>query len=789
MLLNKHAGIQRITLAMKMAADTQKTQCLDGLPALPDDPTWQLVEPGIVPALEHDIETRFTIGNGLLGVRGSLEEGYAWSRARTFVAGLFDLTTTEPPVPALVAGPDWVRLRLLIDGEPLDLESGRIVRHTRMLDFRRGTLIRDWRQLDPAGQIVHVHTLRFASLADRALAVQLAQLTVAQSTNVTLQAWLEPSDERLMLVYMTPQQTLWRTAHTGKYLAVAAAHTLRVAERTIRAQPDSDGGWRWTWAATPDQPADFTRFVAFARGMEPEDVATTAQTALHQARRSGRQRVFTSHAQTWSNRWQASDVAVEGDDMAQRALRFAGYHLITVANPGDEHVSIGARALSGDAYLGHVFWDTEIFLVPFYTVTWPAAARALLMYRYRTLRAARGKAARMGYRGALYAWESADSGEEATPPWVRGPDGQIIEVRSGIDEQHISADVAHAVWQYWQATRDDQFFREAGAEIVLETARFWASRAVLEADGRYHIRHVVGPDEYHEDVDDNAFTNGMAQWNIERGLELVDLLQARWPDRWATLRNQLELTTDELDTWRDVADRIVTGFDPPTGLYEQFAGYFGLEPIDLRQYPNRTAPMDLVLGRERTQRSQVIKQADVVMLLALLWDRYPPEVRAANFRYYEARTGHGSSLSPAMHALVAARLGDTALALRYFHQAAAIDLDDTMGNAALGVHIATLGGLWQAAVRGFGGISVGSDGLSCDPHLPASWRSLRFAVQWRGRRVRFRITSDPLHVTATLERGQPLVVMVGDRHHNMKPAQSWTWRYDQKQQAWQEAMQ
>jgi trehalose/maltose hydrolase-like predicted phosphorylase len=202
----------------------------------------------------------------------------------------------------------------------------------------------------------------------------------------------------------------------------------------------------------------------------------------------------------------------------QRAVRFAVYHLTSAANPEDDRVSIGARALTGDAYIGHVFWDTEIYLLPFYTAVWPEAARALLMYRFHTLPGARAKAAHFGFKGALYAWESADTGEETTPERVVGADGKLVDILTGRMEHHISADVAYAVWQYWHFTGDDDFFLRAGAEILLDTARFWASRAVTEADGKRHIRHVIGPDEYHEDVDDNAFTNVMARWNIARRL-------------------------------------------------------------------------------------------------------------------------------------------------------------------------------------------------------------------------------------------------------------------------------
>ena len=380
----------------------------------------------------------------------------------------------------------------------------------------------------------------------------------------------------------------------------------------------------------------------------------------------------------------------------------------------------------------------------------------------------------MGYRGALYPWESADSGEETTPPFAMGPTGEIIPIRSGIEEHHISADVAYAVWQYWLATDDSSFLLEAGAEIVLETARFWASRAMIEEDGYYHIRGVIGPDEYHESVDDNAYTNHMARWNIERGLEVARLLRQRWPERWTNLERELQLDEPEFAQWREVAAGLHAAFDEQSGLFEQFEGFFDLADIDLADYADRSASIDVVLGTERTSGSQVVKQADVLMLLALLGDAYSRDVWEANFDYYEPRCGHGSSLSPAMHALVAARLGRTELAERYFEQSAAINLDNTMGNSAAGVHIAALGGLWQAAVLGFGGLRLGDDVLGFDPHLPASWRSLAFPLQWRRRRLRIEIRRDAGTFSAALERGRPLTIRVGKARRRLEAGEVWT---------------
>ncbi len=522
--------------------------------------------------------------------------------------------------------------------------------------------------------------------------------------------------------------------------------------------------WIWQWRSLAGQRIELDRLVAVARADTPGfDPAPVAAAALQRNRVLGWRGMLAAHTTAWQERWQDGDIVIEGDEEMQRAVRFAVYHLTSAANPQDERVSVGARALTGDAYFGHVFWDTEIYLLPFYTAVWPEAARAMLMYRFHTLPAARAKAAGMGFKGALYAWESADTGEETTPARVVGPDGAMVDILTGTMEIHISADIAYAVWHYWRITGDDAFLRDAGAEILIETARFWAARAVAEADGARHIRHVIGPDEYHEDVDDNAYTNVLARWNLARALDAVAVLRARWPEHAAAMVVKLGLADSELDDWRDAAARIPTGLDPASGRYEQFAGYDQREPIDLRQYADRTVPIDVVLGRARTQASQVVKQADVVALIGLLPEAFPGAAAEANFRYYEPRCAHGSSLSAGMHALVAARLGDTVMALRFLRQAAEADLEDDP-NSAGGIRIAGLGGVWQAVVLGFAGVDLGGDAVSLNPKLPPHWRRMSFAVRWRGRALHVGIAGHSVRVALT-EGPATEVTIAGARHH------------------------
>jgi trehalose/maltose hydrolase-like predicted phosphorylase/hydroxymethylpyrimidine pyrophosphatase-like HAD family hydrolase len=748
------------------------------------DPAWSLLFEGIDESTEEAAESRLAVANGLLGARGALEMPAPHSLPRFLVAGLFARADDPQHLPVLASAPDWTRLRITVDG--IEMIPG-ACRVTRILDLGRGVLLAFWRCTTTTGTTLTFRTLRSTSQDNRALAWHAARLDVDRPAAVVIESWLEPLDPLLMPDPAKTTFDLWRTVDGAHMLALATATELTVPGGPIAPSPDGQqSAMRWEWQAHPDQPALFSRLVAMARGAGGELIGVATHVALRDALAMDLGTLFDAHDHAWQTRWQRADITIEGGKPIQIDLRVAIYHLISAANPNDARVSVGARGLTGDAYHGHVFWDTEIFLLPFYALCWPEAARTLLAYRSRTLPAARAKAANMGYRGALYAWESADTGVDATPDTIVDPTGKVVPVLTGREQQHISADVAYAVWQYWMATQDEDFLLTAGAEIVLETARFWASRATREDDGQYHIRGVIGPDEYHVHVDDNAYTNGMARWNLECGVGAAQLLASRWPGRWAELSTQLALASDELVQWRAVAAGLAFRRDPETGLIEQFDGYFDLEQLDLATYADPTLPMDIVLGPGRTQHAQVTKQADVVMLLELLWDRFDEATIKANFDYYEPRTGHGSSLDPAIQALVAARLGEADRARRYFELASAIDSMDSAGNESLGVHIATLAGMWQAVIFGFGGVHFSAEGIRLAPHLPSDWSSVRFPLSWRGSQLFIAIDRDPRTVAVTVT-GAPVVLLLGTQTEQLAPGLTYHFTWNDAGQQWRPA--
>jgi kojibiose phosphorylase len=749
--------------------------------ALTDDPRWLLRFEGFDPAQEQQLEAVCALVNGYLGARAALEEGHPASRPGAFLAGVFDTPAApqaelEEPVPELVVAPDWSALRVAVDGAELRLDTCELLEQRRTLDMRQGALLREWRLRDAAGRVTRLASLRFASLAERHALGQILVLTPENyAAEVVVEALVdgrvcnEHDTRHLEALDDEPRPgapLLLRTIQSGYVLAFAARAELDdgqggfVQPETVAAAEFA--GLRWAFRAAQGRSYTMRKLAAVATSRDGPTPAAAADALADELAARGMAAALADHTAAWAERWRATDAVIPGHDELQRQVRFACYHLIGAASPDDERASIGARALTGERYRGHVFWDTEFFAWPPLLYTHPATARALLMYRYHTLAGARAKAAACGYRGAMFPWEAADSGAEVTPAFMLSG-GKRVPVLTGAEEHHISADVAFAVLQYERATRDRPFLLAYGAEIVLDVARFWASRAEPGDDGAYHIRRVIGPDEYHETVDDNAYTNLLAAHILRQALALAADLRHTAPERWRDLEARLALDAAELRRWDTVAAGLVTGYDAATGLVEQFAGYHGLEEIDLTGHDPSVATVDAKLGWYEMQRTKALKQADVLMLLVLLWEQFPPAAHAANFAYYEPKTSHDSSLSYSFHALFAARLGQLDLAERYLRCAALIDLDlSRQGNAGAtgGVHIAALGGMWQALALGFLGMAPDGDGLRFSPHIPARWGELSMPITWRG--ALLRVAARPDGVTITLERGGPVSVALGD---------------------------
>jgi kojibiose phosphorylase len=742
---------------------------------------WLVTESGFDPERANFHETVFTVGNGRLGTRGSLEEGHRGELSGTFLSGVYD--AHDSPVIDLVNAPDWLAFAVRVDGVRLDVQSCAVVEHERALDLRQGLLHRRTVLEDGEGRRTRIETLRFASSRHRNLCALRVEITPENhDAPITVESALDGHRRNLDRLPVYPDGTTFplevrweKWAHSKHLDEVVKAHddgATYLEMRTI------DSGVALGYAAGLESSAEPVRRtvrqgyerieevldfeIAAGETLRVEKLVTIATSrdqgegseepvrsrcleALAQRRREGFDRCLEASVAVWDEMWADCDCEIVGDAEATKAVRFGIYHLLIAANGDDPTVNIGAKSLSGEGYRGHVFWDTEVMMLPFFVYTQPGTARSLLRYRHHTMPGAREVAREGGLHGARFPWESADTGREECPRW--SPDG-VHRLWMRDEEVHVSADVAYGVLTYVQATGDTDFLLEYGAELLFETSRFWVDRVEYDAESdRYSLKQVMGPDEFHSHVDDNAFTNRMAQWHLRQSAGVHDELAAEHPDALAELDSRLGLEAEEVEQWRAVAERIVDPFDQERGLIEQFAGYFERKDVpvtdwdanDMPRYPDGYHHFNC-------EDTMLLKQPDVVMLTYMLPDEFTTDVKRANFDFYEARTLHKSSLSPAIHAIMGIEVGDATRAVQYFFRSALVDLTDNQGNTAEGMHIASAGGTWQALVCGFGGFRVREGTLTFDPWLPERWQEIRFRLQWHGDAVDVAIG----HTEATL---------------------------------------
>jgi len=724
---------------------------------------WILIETQFNPDQLHSRETVFTIGNGYVGTRGTFEEGYPRALPATLINGVYDsvpIVYTE-----LVNCPDWLPLVVGVDGERFRLDQGKILSYERQLDLRRGVLSRSVRWHSPSGKTVDLHFERFTSLADQHVLALCCQITpINFSGFVEVQASINGYPENQgfnhweWLNQGKTEQGVWlqvRTRTSQIELSMASGMTLSGAEASV--QVTSVPGYPTitsAFMATAGQTVTLENVMTVFTSREVEVPVEAAQAKL--TKLPPYSDLLKAHQQAWEQIWQTSDVVIEGDVRAQLAIRYNLFQLLIAAPRNDSKVSIPAKTLSGFGYRGHIFWDTEIFILPVFIYTQPEIARNLVTYRYHTLNGARRKAIYYGYKGAMFAWESADTGDEVTPRWAmpNDPYAESIRIWCRDREIHISADIAYGTWYYWQGTDDDEWMQNCGAELILDTAVFWASRVEWNPKKEhYELREVIGADEYHEhDVHNNAFTNRMAQWNLEKAIFIFDWLFQTYPEQAIKLQQKLQLTPERRSRWEDIAKNLWIPCDSTTGLIEQFEGFFKLEDINLANYEPRTKSMQSILGIDGANKRQVLKQPDVLMLLYLMRQSqefpYNPKVLPKNWDYYAPRTDitYGSSLGPAIHAILASDLGNSTEAYDRFMQAAMVDLEDVRGNAAEGIHGASAGGTWQAVIWGFAGVKLSEHGPIATPHLPNGWTRLKFKLHWRGKWHEFDLKNEEFAV-------------------------------------------
>ncbi|MFJ2164805.1 glycoside hydrolase family 65 protein [Streptomyces griseofuscus] len=721
-------------------------------------------------------ESVFALSNGHVGWRGNLDEGEPHGLPGSYLNGVHEVH----PLPYAEAGYGYPEsgqtvinvtngkvLRLLVDDEPFDLRYGRLTAHERVLDLRRGVLERTCEWTSPAGSTVRVRSTRLVSLTQRAVAAVAYEVeAVGARSRVVIQSELvaneslpgSDGDPRAAMALQSPLEQedhlatgnrlrlVHRTRRSGLRVAVAADHVVSGPERTTTRSESGTDLARLTVTSVlePGQSLRVEKLVAhgWSATRSLPAMADQVDAALAAAAHDGWPGLLADQRACLDDFWARADVEVSGDEEIQQAVRFALFHVLQ-AGARAERRAIPAKGLTGSGYDGHAFWDTEMFVLPVLTHTAPAAVAQALRWRYSTLDEARERAAQLGLAGAAFPWRT-----------IAGPEGSAYWP-AGTAAFHVNAGIADAVVRYVEATDDTAFEREAGVELLVETARLWRSLGHHDAHGVFHLDGVTGPDEYSAVADDNAYTNLMARQNLLAAADVVE----RHPREAA----RLGVDEEESAAWRDAAGAMHVPYNAELGVHEQHSGFTRYQRWDFDGTRSDQYPLLLHFPYFDLYRKQVVKQADLVLALYTCdgWfaERYDEEQIARDFAYYEPLTVRDSSLSACCQAVVAARTGHLDLAYDYTAEAALMDLHDLEHNTRDGLHIASLAGTWMALVAGFGGMRRDGERLRFAPRLPERLSRLAFHVQFRGRRLRVEIDADK--TTYELLDGPPLDL----RHH------------------------
>jgi len=734
---------------------------------------WVVREPRLDLADMGQVESVFALSNGHIGLRGNVDEGEPHSMPGTYLNSFFEAR----PLPYAEGGYGYPEsgqtiinvtngkiIRLLVEDEPFDLRYGQLRRHERVLDLQAGTLTREVEWASPAGRVVRVRSTRMVSLTQRAIATIRYEVEVLDAPALlVLQSELvaneqlpkrDDDDPRVEAALTDPLMAeqhrcddagatlIHRTRLSGLRVAAAMDHEVVGPEGTkITSEATEDIG-RTTVIARlqPGQTLSITKYLAYGWSSRRSQPALHDQVraALAAARYTGFEGLLAEQRQYLDDFWATADVEIDGDAELQQAVRVAIFHVLQ-AGARAERRAIGAKGLTGEGYDGHTFWDTEAFCLQVLSHLAPEAAADALRWRQSILPLAYERAEQLGLSGAAFPWRTI-RGQECSGYWP-----------AGTAAFHINADIADAVRRHVAATGDVEFEREVGLELLVATARLWRSLGHHDPAGQFRIDGVTGPDEYTAIVDNNVYTNLMAQQNLR--------VAADTAARHTRAAAKLGVNSEEMASWRDAASAMRIPYDETLGVHPQSEGFTDHKLWDFEGTPPEKYPLLLHVPYFDLYRKQVSKQSDLVLAMQMRPDAFTPEQTVRNFAYYESITVRDSSLSACTQAVMAARTGHLDLAFDYLAEAALVDLNNLAGNSDHGVHIASMAGTWTAVVSGFGGMQCDAAGLRFAPRLPPALSRIAFGLMWQGRRLRVQITAEEAEYQ--LVSGPPMRL----RHH------------------------
>ncbi len=756
-------------------------------PLLAED-EWLVAEEGYHPREQIVYESIFGLASGYMGSRASAEEGFCRrTLPANYVHGVFD--RSEAFQRELANTPDWCKLKMYYQCEPIAPEEGSEPEdYIRVLDMKHGLVAKHYITQADDGRRTQVEIVKYISRAHGwcgAFKVWLTPLNYggllefeniidATVTNFIDFPRFRVKHMRTKCVEAMDGGGCYVESETRDFkLPVGTAAGVRICNaqgkdilKSRMFRPYGETACEFVDAYCKEgETICIEKYAALCTGRDTKNDRVRSETE-HRLRgfmQTGFDAELRAHIAEYARLWKRADLEITGDAPLQKAVRFNIFHLMSTPSQTDNRTNIGAKLIHGEEYGGHAFWDTELFLLPFFDYVFPEIARNLVDYRYLLLDKARENAKKNGYAGAKYPWESADTGDEECPQWTIEPDGSCYRCYVADYEHHVTAAVAYGGVHYYELTGDDDFFENHGMEILCETARFWVSRLEYSKEkDRYEIRKVTGPDEWHEPVDNNAYTNYLARWNIRKAAEYLEKYKEEKPEVYAAITGKLGITQSETDAWTAHADKI---YLPDTsGVIEQFEGYFKLTDAVIDSWDENNMPLwPKALEHVPRQQRCILKQADVVMLMYLMEHEFSLETQRINFDYYEKRTLHRSSLSPSIHCLMGLRVGESRHAYEYLCRSAYVDITNNQRNTREGIHAASAGGTWQCVTLGYCGMTTTAEGeLSFEPHLPEQWSRAAYHIRWRGADLAITVTHDGVRVEQE-SGGQPVVYWYGGK--------------------------
>ena len=726
-------------------------------PIYPFEP-WNVTEDHLDLAMNYRNETTFALSNGYIGTRGTHEEAYDFDEQHglegNFLNGLYEQEhvrygewnfgfPTESQT--ILNVPNCKTIRLVVDGEPMDIRTGTLQNYRRTLDMKHGQVVRSFEWTSPNGKTVRVENIRFVSLAHKNRMAQRYSVTpVNFSGTLTLHSALDadvenhtrttnplvdygPFGRHLLPDALTADDktmTCQSTAVNSKLaMACGSVHLLSEAAAATRHQANDVDAWiEYDFAAKQGHTITLEKLTVYTDSldMDKDAMLPFVNEELTAFAADGYDKEFAAHAAMMEHFWETADIRVDGDVPLQQGLRFNLYHIMQ-ASGRDGRTGMGAKGLSGEGYEGHYFWDTEMYVLPVFVYTQPELARSLLDYRYSTLDKARDRARVLGHPiGALYPWRTIN-GEEASTYFPLGT-----------AQYHINADVAYAFQLYVTVTNDIDYLADKAAEVLCETARVWADVGCFAEcrGGKYCICSVTGPDEYNAIVDNNFYTNLMAQQNLYAAVKALETLKEQRPDAYQKLIKKIHLGPDEPALWKKTADAMYFAYDEKRQVYLQDDGFMLRKPWDDSRIPPEKRHLlyenyhPLFIYRQRMS-----KQADAIMGMMLYSALFTDEELLRNYDFYQTVTLHHSSLSTCIFGILASRIGRHEDAYTYFAQSARMDLDDYHDNFYAGIHAANMAGTWQSIVFGFAGLRLVNDVPEFKFYIPEAWNGYHFTVK------------------------------------------------------------